>query len=415
MQRIPIRVSLLMAVLILWLAASGQESAPTADARAALIQMIKANSYELRLREGRLEGPGGDRLVAAGENAQFVVFAEEHYVREIPQIVTALFRRLQPYGFQYLATESATVHARLVSRAPQRGNRDAILAFVRRFPFSITFFSDEEVEMMADIGSLSRGRGNPMWGVDQEFGVLHVLERVLPSAPSPEARRYTEELIRRAREFELDRDKLSDDTHFIAAVLKPAEPERLQEDYAAVKDEEVRWMIDALVASNRIYSHFREGRYYQNNSEREQYMKKVFLDEYRSALSRDGHVPRVIVKAGHWHALRGMNPGGVFSLGNFLSEFALTNGLESYVVSTCVHGPEGHWRGIRDSEALKIFAETSDPHRFTLVDLRALRPQLRGLRGVIPAETRELFFKADALLVLGNAQPQSTAELGKQN
>jgi hypothetical protein len=403
------------ASLLLLITIPGPEVAKPSDPPAELIELIRANSYEIRMRGGTLEGPGAERLLAVARNAQFVVLAEEHYVREIPQLTTALFRQLQPYGFEYLAAESATVHARLVSSPPVRGDRDAIVAFVRRYPFSITFFSDEEVQMFAEVGSLAHGKAHAVWGIDQEFGVLHVLERILPNAPSAEARKYTQELIRRAQEFELDRSKLSDESHFIAAVLRPHELQRLTDLYAGVKKEEVKWMIDVLVASNRTYNHFIEGRYYTNSSEREEYMKRAFLDEYRLALGRDKRLPRVIVKAGHWHALKGINPAGVTSLGSFLSDLAFMNGLDSYHIALHVHGPEGHWRGIRESEALKIFAEACNPNSFTLVDLRAMRSELRRFRSVLSPQARDTFFKADALLVLGGAQPHTTAMLGKQD
>src|SRR5688572_25270981 len=80
----------------------GQTSTPTAEElHKELVALIRANSYRVEFRDGQLSGPGADYLLKAARSSQFLVLAEEHYVREIPQITTALLRQLQPAGYNY--------------------------------------------------------------------------------------------------------------------------------------------------------------------------------------------------------------------------------------------------------------------------------------------------------------------------
>ena len=85
---------------------------------------------------------------------------------------------------------------RVASVAPVRGRTDSIVAYARRYPHAFTFMSDQELAMIADVGRIATGRGNPLWGLDQAFGVTHALDRlaVLPVAKSNAA------LIRRYRD-----------------------------------------------------------------------------------------------------------------------------------------------------------------------------------------------------------------------
>jgi hypothetical protein len=385
------------------------------EIRNELIAHIRANSQTVHLRGGALEGPGAERILQQGRAAQFVVLAEEHYVREIPEITTALLRQLQPAGFNYLAIESATAQAQLASQPPLRGDRDRLREFTRLYPFSLTFFSDQEAQMIADAGAISRGKGNPVWGIDQEFGVTHVLERIAPHAASQRARDVTRKLLERARaqETAARRADFDEQSHFIISGVTPAELAALRELYAAVEDPRVKHLVEALVASSTIYNHYIERRYYLNSSVRERYMKEVFVSEYRRAESRDGEAPRVILKAGHWHALRGMNDAGVFTLGNLLSELAQVNGRESFHISVHVHGPENHWRGIGKWDETRLFAEATAEDRFTFVDLRPMRQLVnrKAVREALPPATRRPFFEADGVLILGGAQPATTSWL----
>src|SRR5262249_57576956 len=86
-----------------------------------------------------------------------------------------------------------------------------------------------------------------------------------------------------------------------------------------------------LELSLRVYANWRHAAVekqptgYESNREREENMKEIFLFRYREAERRDGRLPKVVFKFGHWHLYRGQSPGSVFTLGNFASEFARSN------------------------------------------------------------------------------------------
>ena len=88
----------------------------------ALAEAMKQNSYPISLRDGTLLGPGMRVLARSSATAQFVLFGEEHGVKEFPQLLTALFAFLhQNHQFNYLALESDPVSAHVASIPPLRG------------------------------------------------------------------------------------------------------------------------------------------------------------------------------------------------------------------------------------------------------------------------------------------------------
>lgn len=89
----------------------------------ALAEAMKQNSYSIALQDGTLVGPGMQLIARGSANAQFVLFGEEHGVKEFPEFLTALFTFLhQNHHFNYLALESDPVSAHVASLAPLRGD-----------------------------------------------------------------------------------------------------------------------------------------------------------------------------------------------------------------------------------------------------------------------------------------------------
>jgi hypothetical protein len=133
-------------------------------------------------------------------------------------------------------------------------------------------------------------------------------------------------------------------------------------------------------------------------------MKETFLNNYRRAQRLDRRVPRVIVKAGANHIVRGRNFTNVHTLGNMLHEFALTNGMQALTIVMLPVRPE--WPNF---EAMPGEVQTLLPSRrldaTTLVDLRPLRAHLHagetfGLEGAALRDLRFLAFGMDFALFL---------------
>lgn len=351
-------------------------------------EMLVQNSYDIGVANGRITGSGGKLLLDLGAKAQFVAIGEEHNNADIPPFVTALFSELHGRaGYNYLADEQDPVILRLASTPPMRGDIAAIRAQAAAEKHSFTFNSDEELQLLADVGRLSTGKGHPLWGCEQVFGATHILERVLPNAPSPEARALASDLLEQARKREAFRDNKLEN-RFLAdpdLVGKVAELKRL---YASVEDPDTRFALNSLAKSFDIYHYYWNGAhdvtpgYYSNGSVREEHMKELCRSEYLAASQLDASPPRAILKLGHWHLYQTNAPSTVPTLGVFMADIARLNGLGFVSVAFMARQYDGEplWSS-DDNKAYAGFAPALTKPGWVLVDLRPFRqyPAYRAL------------------------------------
>ena len=372
----------------------------------SLDSLLRAHSYGLSISRGSLEGEGLDLILEAARDAQFFVIAEEHNVSALNALSGHLFEELHGrFGFNYIALEQGTVVTSMLGDERRRGDMTAIRELIHTYPHAPTFATDEELQLVADVGGRSSAETNPIWGVDQEFGVLHILERLAELAPDKAARDKVKELADSARAYELDR---SGDVHFAAQVLVPDDLSELPTLFHPKAGSEAQILIEALQRTNRIYHNYWESRRgkptaHENGREREESMKLRFMELYRQAQEKGEALPRVVAKLGHWHTLRGFSQANVPTFGNFLSEFSISNGMKTFILSTYViEGPES-WRNNTG-----VLQRIASPSQFTVVDFRPLRPHAhQGKISDLSDAWKRLLFRADAALIIRGGETGS--------
>ena len=267
--------------------------------------------------------------------------------------------------------------------------------------------------MFADIGRISTGPADPIWGLDQSFGVLHALDR-LAVLPGFRATPKFEELHRQAEQ--LDSTRLQDGRSHYMANVKLADLEELRRRMAAPDGSEAKFILDNLVSSSEIYGYYRRAEAgelcsYANGFVREEQMKRLFLREYRAAEAQGERNPKVLVKLGHWHVFRGYGPSHLQTLGNFVTEFAIANGAEAFSIGFYLRGT---WRDVKTQKGLEPIALGTDSAAWTIIDFRSLRPAVAGGRfGPSNPKLLANIYGFDAALVLGGASPGTDLLLTK--
>jgi hypothetical protein len=376
------------------------------DQYKALAAALKQNSYSISLQGGTLVGPGMQFIARSTVNAQFVLFGEEHNVKEFPEFLTALFAFLhQSQQFNYLALESDPVSAHLASIAPLRGEATALASYIRKYPNALTFRTDQELRLFAEIGRISTGRADPIWGLDQSFGVLHALDR-LETLPGFRATPKFEELHKQAGQQ--DSARMRDTQSHYMFNVKLTDLEELRREMAPPDGSEAKFILDNLVSSSEIYGYYRrseagEPTRYANGFVREEQMKRLFMREYRAAEAQGEHNPKVLVKLGHWHVFRGLGPSHLQTLGDFVTEFATANGADAFSLGVYLRGA---WREVKTQPGLEPIALATDPNAWTIIDFRSLRPAITaGEFGILNSKLLAHIYGFDAALVLGSASP----------
>ena len=371
-----------------------------------LDSLVAANSRVLQMKNGMLQGPGAEFLLAEAAQAQFVALGEEHNTTEIPELTTVLFRALEDrYRFRFLAIEQDPITMRWTAEPPVRGRRDQVVAIAQRYPYAFTFVSDQELTMLAQIGATSRTSARPIWGCDQAFGGTHILDRLRAITFSPAAREFIRTLRDAAWEKERKRDL--DKHHYMGKEPKTDLLAKLREVVRPKSGSEAEMLVLSLIISDRIYSNHREGNYYENAYEREQYMKRRFLDEYRQAHTIERRPPKVLLKFGLWHLYRGFTPNHQQSLGNFVSELATANNSGSFHLAIFPNNAPGGYGdlGKWSDQAPKLLGRSLKATEWTLVDLRPLRAEYGRLAKEVSPDFkdgfRRLIFGYDAALFIG--------------
>lgn len=381
----------------------------------AIADVMKQHTYSISLQDGVLKGPGMDFLTENSANAQFVLFGEEHNVKEWPEFLEAFFSFLHQHDhFNYLALESDPVSAHLVSIPPLCANETAWEEYAGRYPNAVTFATDQELRMILDATRISSGRVDAIWGLDQSFGVLHALDR-LSALPGFHSTPKFEELHKDAEQRDSKRFE-KDVPHYMSEVVRLSDLEELRKQQAPAEGSEAKFILDNLVSSSQIYGYYRRGAageptYYLNGYVREEQMKHLFLREYRAAEAQGERNPKVMLKLGHWHVRRGSGPSNLQTLGNFVTEFATANGTQALTVGVYLRGP---WRDVSTQDGMKPIALATDPTKWSVIDFRPVRAFVAGRRlGTINPNLLSHVYGFDAGLVIGDATSATSSILDK--
>ncbi|MDB4916444.1 MAG: hypothetical protein JWM95_4088 [Gemmatimonadetes bacterium] len=365
-----------------------------------LDSLIGENSHLLTSRDGRLAGPAADLLQRAAEGTRFVAMGENHNTRAIPEFTVGLFRMLHDtYGFQYLALEEGPALGELLSRRMHRGVADAAFVVGREYPNAFHMYTEEELRMMDRVAAISQAT-QPIWGLNQEFGLLHVLDRLITIAPNEAARRAAEAMREECRKYEGERFARGES--YISVPARGAQLAALHAAFVPAPGSEAERLLAQATLSHEIYLPYvtkprpSDSTFARSSEERERNMESLLVGKLADARTAGDTVPRVLVKSGHTHITR-MRAAGyrASTLGDGLADIAARIGGRTLTLYVLLH-----WDELNEGSFATFMRHAPDGVN-TVIDLRPIRAwaAARRYRG-LDAELRRVIGGADMLVLL---------------
>jgi hypothetical protein len=271
--------------------------------------------------------------------------------------------------------------------------------------------------MFVRVGRASSAAIAPLWGLDRPFGASHILESLLPFAPDSLARTRLAAMLADARRYERSRSPEGNAPRWIVRGVDSTSLAGLRQAFRPTRGSPADSMLRAIELSHRTYRAFLDAEAgaptgYESNLAREDFMKEQLVAHLLAAERAGDARPRVLFKLGHWHAVRGMNWGDVFSLGDFVAAMARGRGRTSFHLATALVTLEDGEESLGEAPAYAALAAAGDPAGWRVVDFRPLRPLAHaGAVTGLTAELRKWIFGFDAALLLGRSRPAHVERL----
>jgi hypothetical protein len=373
-----------------------------------LTEAVSANTHRIAYTSEGVSGPGGDLLNTRAEAAGLVGFGEQHATGDIARFANAWFADLDEFGFDHAILEvgpwSTQAAEALFLEGPNAFEIDASSrAGGMAFPF---LFFQEEADLARDIVDRYEAEGPALWGVDQEFiaGGTILADR-LGELASTEAQHAAVTDYRAG---------LAENPWMLGLADRSA----FDDLSSAFTEGEGHAIVEEMIRSNRIYAPFtgRGGSGYTANLEREQGMKHYFLHAWDEIEARNGDNPRVFLKFGGYHLMRGHSGTNVPSLGNFIAEWSIPEGTSFYnIMVDCVGGEMTDPRSGETSHCDSYFDTTDTPFEGlaangpVVINLEALRP-LASASPDMDADLHQLIFAFDAYVMLPDVAAANVIE-----
>ena len=375
------------------------------ELKAKFQETLSGSRLTLEAKGGKLAGPGADFLRARIAGAQFVMIGEEHGVATIADTVRAMLPDLTQSGYRHFAIEADPYMTAKLEAMLRSGGPKEVAKFLAGDgnQFAIPFYSwSAEAELAAAAVKANANSTPALWGLDQVFiGASAVLlNDVATQASTVEAKALAGTLAGQAK----------GNLEFLGKV-DLGELAKLRGLLGAAQDRALAQLVDDMILSARIYQPFvgvTTGlSVYAANLERETYMKRTFLARYRAA-----GAPKVAFKFGANHMMGGLSATYVPSLGNFVSEFALSEGKTAFkLVVLCGPGTQaGDLMGNAAPCEMDIardwpdLASQIDTKQMTLFDLKTWKDRPSRWKH-LPEETQRMIWAYDAVLFVPNGKP----------
>lgn len=352
-------------------------------------------------------GPGFDVIVRAAADARFVMVGESHNLAHLPEFTSHLFDALhQEHGYRYLVMEDGPRAIEMLMAPGVRGDRAASVEWANRYVSALQFRNDQEIDLIAHVGRVSTAPTEPVWGIDNAWGVQHIADALIDLAPDPAAEELARALADSAAVYEAFRPSETR-PRFIVSVLTEEVISALEEAFDGTGPE-----AQALLRSLRVgYETYAARRdrpsIYSANDLRERRMRSRFMEKYRPAVAAGEQQPRAVLKFGQVHAISGpLSPTtSVASIGTFLEEFARSEGSEMINIWTALINEPGDVWTLHDFPAYAPLAAAGTTDGWWVIDLRPVRPLLNaGLFEGVSPEVEEVIYGFDFALLTGSGR-----------
>ena len=332
-------------------------------------------------------GAGWDWLVEQARDARFTLIGEDHGVAETAQFAAALFKALRSSGYNRVAIELSPPIAEDIEDAAKRDGIQGILNFFARpNTWSPMYMRDEAQFIMAVIDAAPKDE-RVLWGLDREiFSDRYLISRLEAKAPQrtrPALTRLKEASTSAWAKYE--RTKNPDDMFILAenpavvAAVRAAWTNPDRQSDAIMRTLEESLAIETAERTGGAWPYFQR---------RTQWMRKNFAERLREEKRCS---PKVMMKFGYNHMIRGANYVNGFDVGTMADEVAALTGDRAFHVIVlpgpgsrqAVLGPGRSFVSIPSDEfddfragddRLTRVLPNPNATGHEVIDLRALRP-----------------------------------------
>ena len=362
-----------------------------------------------------VSGPGFDRLIAEGRAARFFLVGEEHGVAQVPALVGRLITALAPAGYSRLGLEVSPPAAEALDRAARGGIGGLKRLYAQHPPGPAFYAMAEEARMLATVRAAVPGKAPVLCGFDYEVLLDRMLIELL-KARAPASARPALAALEAASNASW---AAYESTHDIGGLFS------FSGDPALVRAVQAAWptpdaasteVLDTLEQTLVINQHQTEKRWFQSNDSRARFNRSNWARFWRTEGARISP-PRVMLKFGAGHMVRGRSMTEVYDIGGLVAETAALRGEESFHLlvvpldgrqavlnpQTLAYG--GAPVSTIEELALEPLAAAALPGGSTLIDLRPLRPLMSAsvTRTADPRLTR-VVHGYDAVLLVRDAR-----------
>jgi hypothetical protein len=362
--------------------------------QARLLDALQRNRLALTMSDGPA-GPGWDWLVQRARDARFTLIGEEHGVAETAQLSAALFKALRGSGYTRMAIELSPIIAQDIESAARRNGLQGILAFFARPDTWSPMYLREEAQFLASVVNAAPKNERVLWGFDREiFSDRYLISRLELRVP-----RRAKESFARLKEASTNAYALQQKNQgppFLFSAQDPSVVSAVRAAWANT-DRESDTILRTLEESLAINAVAQTGTAWDSADRRAQWMRNSLAERLRG--ERRESPPKVMLKAGYNHMIRGANYVNIFDVGSMPDEAAALSGGRAFHI-IALPGPGsrqavlGAGRSFNSVSSDEFDEFRAGDQRLTrvlsnvnatgheVIDLRALRSlAMRGLEG----------------------------------
>jgi len=385
---------------------SGQSATPPRGQQqpgpqARLLEALQRNRLPLTMSDGPA-GAGLDWLVQQARDAQFTLIGEEHGVAETAQLTAALFKALRGSGYTRMAIELSPIIAQDIESAARRNGLQGILDFYARPDTWSPMYLREEAQLLASVIAAAPRNEPVLWGFDREiFSDRYLISRLEPKVPQRAKASFAR--LKEASTNAWAQNQKNPGPPFLFTQT-PALVSAVRADWPN-PDRDSDTILRTLEESLAINAVARTGTAWDSSERRAQWMRNAFARRLRE---ERGSPPKVLMKFGYNHMIRGANYVNIFDLGTMTDEVAALNGGRAFHILVlpgpgsrqAVLGPGRSFVSVSSDEfdefragdqRLTRVLSNANATGHEVIDLRALRTlAMRGLEGWNPDVVRTI-------------------------